>query len=148
MALSFASVFASDISALSGYYERVFDLPEVAELTSPHFRGLWVGPTVLGFSAFSAYELLQLPQPKVRGPGVTSFLTFECASEPDVTRSVEAAVAEGGSLVQAPHRTYYGAWQAVLLDPEGNAFRINHLRIGGAEPDPDEGSSAESAVPV
>lgn len=127
VSLSFASILAADYVALSAYYEQVFGLPEVEDLTSPHFRGLQIGPTILGFSAMSAYALLDLPKPATADPGVRTFLTFEVDDHDAVATRVATAVAAGGTLVQAPHDTYYGAWQAVLRDPEGNAFRINHL---------------------
>ncbi|MDQ1103610.1 VOC family protein [Nocardioides zeae] len=129
VALSFASILAHDVARLSAFYEEVFALTEVHELTSPHFRGLWIGETVLGFSAPSAYDLLELPAPVGDDPGVRTFLTFEAASSAEVATYVDRAVALGGTLVQPPHDTYYGAWQAVLLDPEGHAFRVNHLPL-------------------
>lgn len=129
--LSFASILARDFLGLSAYYEGVFDLDEVADLTSPHFRGLWLGSTVLGFSARSAYQLLDLPEPADEEPAVRTFLTFE-VGESDVETYADRGVEAGGTLVQAPHDTYYGAWQAVLLDPEGNAFRVNHLPLAVA----------------
>lgn len=127
--LSFTSILARDFLALSAYYEEVFGLPEVDGLTSPHFRGLWIGETVLGFSAPSAYDLLDLPAPTTDDPGIRTFLTFETESRDQVEGYAEAAVAAGGTLVQPPHDTYYGAWQAVLLDPEGHAFRVNFLPL-------------------
>lgn len=128
--LSFASILARDVARLSGFYEEVFALAEVHELTSPHFRGLWIGTTVLGFSAPSAYDLLELPAPVGDDPdGVRTFLTFEAATSAEVATYADRAVAAGGTLVQPPHDTYYGAWQAVLLDPEGHAFRVNHLPL-------------------
>jgi hypothetical protein len=36
-------------------------------------------------------------------------------------------VAAGARLVKAPYRTYYNWYQAVLLDPEQNVFRINFM---------------------
>lgn len=127
--LSFTSILARDFGALSSYYEAVFDLPEVEALTSPHFRGLWIGETVLGFSAPSAYDLLDLPRPPEGETAVHTFLTFETAGREEVATYVERGVRLGGRLVQEPHETYYGAWQAVLLDPEGHAFRVNHLPL-------------------
>lgn len=142
MSLSFCSVFADDFVALSGYYQRVFGLAEVQSLTSPHFRGLQIGPTILGFSAAqTAYDLLELPRPTTDDPGVRSFTTFEVDSDEQVGTALQAALDAGGSVVQPPHRTYYGAWQAVMLDPEGNAFRINHL------PQMHEGVAADPSTP-
>ncbi|MTD17400.1 glyoxalase [Nakamurella sp. YIM 132087] len=126
--LSFTSFFATDMVGLFEYYRGVFGLPEVEELRSEHFRGLQIGDTVIGFSrAETAYDLLELPRPTVADNGVRTFITFETQTDDQVDAMLEVAIAAGGTLVQAPHRTYYGAWQAVVLDPEGNAFRINHL---------------------
>jgi uncharacterized glyoxalase superfamily protein PhnB len=127
--LSFASVFADDIGELSDFYRRVFGFDEVVELRSEHFRGLRVGDTVLGFSAPTAYDMLNLAAPENPGHGVSSFLTFEMADDDEVDAATELAVAAGATCVKAPARTYYGAWQSVFLDPEGNAFRINHLTL-------------------
>ncbi|SHG97725.1 Glyoxalase/Bleomycin resistance protein/Dioxygenase superfamily protein [Jatrophihabitans endophyticus] len=84
---------------------------------------------MLGFSAHTAYDLLALEPPSHGRDGVVSFLTFECATEPEVATRFATAVSRGGTAVQEPHRTYYGAWQAVVRDPEGNVFRINHLPL-------------------
>jgi predicted enzyme related to lactoylglutathione lyase len=32
----------------------------------------------------------------------------------------------GGAILKSPYDTYYSARQAVLADPEGNVFRVNH----------------------
>jgi len=40
---------------------------------------------------------------------------------------VPIAVAMGARLIKAPYETYYHWYQAVLLDPEDNVFRINHM---------------------
>lgn len=127
--LSFASVFADDIATLSDFYRRIFGFGEVVELHSEHFRGLRVGDTVLGFSAHTAYDMLNLVAPEAPAAGVDSFLTFEMADDDEVDSTTAAAIAAGATCVKRPARTYYGAWQSVFLDPEGNAFRINHLTL-------------------
>lgn len=80
--LSFASVFASDIEKLSTFYADLLGLPEVTELRSEHFRGLRIGPTILGFSAPSAYAMLNLTAPGEGAEGVDTFLTFEMPDAP------------------------------------------------------------------
>jgi uncharacterized glyoxalase superfamily protein PhnB len=126
--LSFASVITDDIEELSGFYRAVFDLIEVAELRSDHFRGLRMGDTILGFSSPHAYELLNLVPPQSTS-GTTQFLTFEVDSDKSVDLMTAGAVAEGARCIKEPARTYYGAWQSVLADPAGNVFRINHLDL-------------------
>lgn len=125
--VSFASVIASDIERLSAYYAGLFGLGEVASLRSELFRGLLAGGLVLGYSHADAAALLDLP-PAAAHPG-QQFLTFEVADDAEVERTTQEALRRGGTLLQAPHRTYYGAQQSVVLGPEGNPFRVNHLAI-------------------
>ncbi len=40
---------------------------------------------------------------------------------------VPIAVANGATLIKEPYVTYYNWYQSVLLDPEGNVFRINFM---------------------
>ncbi|MGC0362142.1 putative enzyme related to lactoylglutathione lyase [Rhodococcus sp. 27YEA15] len=129
VALSFSSLCARDIVALSDFYGNLFGLEEVLALRSPHFRGLTIGETILGFSGPAVYDLLNLIPPQPESTGVQSFLTFEVPDVDAVNSVTDAAVNAGATCVSAPARTYYGAWQSVLLDPEGNAFRINHLAL-------------------
>jgi catechol 2,3-dioxygenase-like lactoylglutathione lyase family enzyme len=131
--LSFASVFAADIEKLSTFYADLLGLPEVTELRSEHFRGLRIGPTILGFSAPAAYAMLNLTPPADDADGVNTFLTFEMPDARRVDTTTAAAVAAGARCVRKPGPTYYGAWQSVLLDLEGNAFRLNHLPLESAE---------------
>jgi len=40
---------------------------------------------------------------------------------------VPIALEAGATLVKPPYVTYYNWYQSVLLDPEGNVFRINFM---------------------
>ena len=50
-----------------------------------------------------------------------------CTYQADVDTCVPRAVEAGATLIKAPYTTYYNWYQAVLLDPEGNVFRINFM---------------------
>lgn len=126
--MSFASLLAKDIVGLSGFYQRCFAWPEVMSLRSDLFRGLDTGNLILGFSDVSAAELLGIDD-LLADQGVRSFLTVEVGSGLAVEEYTAAAEREGASVRKAPYRTYYGADQAVLVDPEGNVFRLNHLDV-------------------
>ena len=124
--LSYVNVFARDVVALSVFYQRVFGFPEIEAIRSPIFRGLDTGRSSLGFNALDAYELLHLSEfSDTRG--VKFLLNIDVDSREDVDRRVPVAVAAGATLVKPPYETYYHWYQAVLLDPEGNVFRINHM---------------------
>jgi catechol 2,3-dioxygenase-like lactoylglutathione lyase family enzyme len=129
VSLSFASLMVHEPDRSVGFYAELFGLPEVAELASPYFRGLRIGPTVLGFSGPEAYGLLELPAPAGGADGIDTFLTFE-APDRDAVSTLTARAAElGGVVVKEPYDTYYGAWQSVVRDPDGHAFRINFLPL-------------------
>jgi len=124
--LSYVNVFARDVVALSGFYQRVFGFPEIESIRSPIFRGLDTGKSSLGFNAPEAYELLHLAE-HADTRGVKFLLNIDVDSQAEVDAAVPVAVAAGATLIKAPYVTYYNWYQAVLLDPEGNVFRINHM---------------------
>jgi uncharacterized glyoxalase superfamily protein PhnB len=124
--LSYVNVFARDVVALSGFYQQVFGFAEIEAIRSPIFRGLDTGRSSLGFNALQAYELLHL-QDHADTRGVKFLLNIDVDSSAEVDRMVPVALAHGATLIKAPYETYYHWYQAVLLDPEGNVFRINHM---------------------
>ena len=124
--LSYVNVFARDIVALSGFYSSLFGFKEIEAIRSPIFRGLETGKSAIGFNAPDAYELLGVDEP-ADPRGAKFLLNIDVASQAEVDRLTPLAVAAGARLVKAPYRTYYNWYQAVLLDPEQNVFRINFM---------------------
>jgi len=124
--LSYVNVFARDVVALSGFYMQVFGFTEIEAIRSPIFRGLDTGKSCLGFNAPEAYELLHLAE-YADTRGVKFLLNIDVDSKADVDRMVPVALAAGATLIKPPYETYYHWYQAVLLDPEQNVFRINYM---------------------
>ena len=124
--LSYVNIFSKDIVALSGFYANLFGFAEIEAIRSPIFRGLDTGKSALGFNAHDAYGLLQLAD-HADARGIKFLLNIDVDSQADVDRLVPLALAAGATLVKAPYRTYYNWYQAVLLDPEQNVFRINFM---------------------
>ena len=124
--LGYVNIFAQDVVKLAGFYADVFGLEEIIASRSPIFRGLKTKKANIGFNAHDAYELLNLPEAP-DGAGIKAFTTFDVDSAAEVDRLTPIAVAKGATLRKAPFTTYYGWYQSVLLDPEGNAFRINFV---------------------
>jgi uncharacterized protein (DUF924 family)/predicted enzyme related to lactoylglutathione lyase len=122
--LGYLNIFAEDIAKLAGFYADLFGLEELVASRSPIFRGLRTNKANIGFNAHDAYELLNLPK-STDGTGIKAFMTFDVDSVEEVDRLTPIAVEKGATLLKAPVTTYYGWYQSVLLDPEGNAFRIN-----------------------
>ena len=124
--LSYVNIFARDIVALSQFYIDVFGFTEIEKIRSPIFRGLDTGQSSIGFNAQDAYGLLKLDAFS-NVSGIKFLLNIDVASMAEVDRMVPKAVSLGAQLIKAPYTTYYNWYQAVLLDPEQNVFRINHM---------------------
>jgi predicted lactoylglutathione lyase len=122
--LFYVNVFAKDMVALADYYQRLFDLEEITASRSDYFIGFESGRCCIGFSSQAAYELLSLTQAESQTDTVLT--TFGASSREAVDAQSKVAVELGGTLVKAPFETYYGWYQSILRDPEGNPFRINH----------------------
>lgn len=125
--ISLASFISADFVGLFEFYSTTFELSEVTELHSDIFRGADASGVTIGFSAPIVYEMLHIEE-WADAKGTTQYLTFECESDAAVTAATERAIANGARLLHDPYETYYGAFQAVLADPDGNVFRINHFR--------------------
>jgi predicted lactoylglutathione lyase len=54
-------------------------------------------------------------------------LNIDVDSKEEVDEYVPKALTSGATLIKEPYTTYYNWYQAVMLDPEGNVFRINHM---------------------
>jgi catechol 2,3-dioxygenase-like lactoylglutathione lyase family enzyme len=124
--LAYVNLLSADIDRLLGFYQALFGFAEIAEHRAPIHRALHAGGCAIGFNADPAFALLGLE----RGPDTLRdrvFLTFECDGRDAVDKAVARALAGGASLIKAAGETGYGWYQAVLRDPDGNAFRINHI---------------------
>lgn len=124
--LSYVNVFAKDIEALSVFYRDLFGFKEIPDIRSSIFRGLDTGRSCIGFNAPDAYELLKLDDYSDT-KGCKFLLNIDVGSKEEVDEYVPKALASGATLIKEPYTTYYNWYQAVLLDPEGNVFRINHM---------------------
>jgi predicted enzyme related to lactoylglutathione lyase len=122
--LFYVNVFAKDMIALANYYQTLFDLEEITASRSEYFRGFETGGCCIGISSSDAYELVSLTKPETQTD--TILMTFGAPTREDVDAQCDFAVELGGTVVKPPFETYYGWYQAVLRDPEGNPFRINY----------------------
>jgi predicted enzyme related to lactoylglutathione lyase len=127
--LSWVNVFTRDLDALPAFYMEVFGYAEIPEVRNSVFRGLFTGRSALGFMAPDVYGILHLGGHE-HDEGIKMLLNFDVANVDEVDRLTPVAVARGATLVKAAGMTSYGWYQATLLDPEGNVFRINTVVNG------------------
>jgi uncharacterized glyoxalase superfamily protein PhnB len=127
VSISLASYISERFVQLFEFYSAVLDLPEVVALHSDIFRGADASGVTIGFSAPVVYDMLNIAAWR-DAKGTTQYLTYECASDSEVDARTATAVSLGAEVLHDSYETYYGAWQSVLADPDGNVFRINHFR--------------------
>ena len=129
--LSLIGIFTSDIVRVSSFYRDLFGFRELDEFSSDIFRGLDTGKTWLGFNGPQAYGLLGLEH-RSQTHGNKFTLNFEMESIAEVDRIFALACETGATPVMSPVGKRYNDaagthwYLAVLLDPEGNAFRLSH----------------------
>ena len=122
--ISYLSIFTRDVAALPDFYIAVFGLEEVETSRSDRYRELIVGALKLGFPSVDAYRGLDMAD-QADPTGVRSMPTFAVDSAESEARLTDRAVQQGARLTKGPFSTHFGQVLSVLLDPEGNAFRIS-----------------------
>ena len=109
-------------------------MPEAVSHRSPIHRCIQATTFEFGFYASPADALQGVTD---RAPAlqqtsaVTAYATFMLGSCIEVDVMSAKAAALGGHIIKAPYPTYYGQWQAVLLDPENNMFRLSFAGLPG-----------------
>lgn len=124
VSMSYITVICRDFVALAAFYRDLLGYEEIPELESDIFRALRSDGPIIGFHAPGAFDLLNLPEADLDAP-THAIWTFGPDSDEAVDAMTARAVELGATVVKAPFRTYYGAWQSVLRDPEGNIFRFS-----------------------
>ena len=122
------NLLCRDIERQFDFYRRLLDLPEAVASRSPIYRAIETEDFQFGFNATPAYELLGIGD-RAPGPGpeptpVIAYATLMLADPAAVDAACASAASLGGRVAKGPFATYYGQWQAVLCDPEGNVFRV------------------------
>jgi catechol 2,3-dioxygenase-like lactoylglutathione lyase family enzyme len=120
------NLFCKDHLRVFEFYRALLEAPEIVEHASPIYRGLQLLGVSFGFHDEKAYELLEVSDLKPSQPSAGHYPTFNLDSTQAVDQLTAFAVAIGAKVRKRPYLTYYKAYQVVLLDPEGNLFRLNH----------------------
>ncbi len=121
---SYLTTFTRDVETLPTFYAEVFGLTEVEASRSDRYRELVLGELKLGFPSVDAYPVVGL-RDQADPKGVRAMLTFAADSPDAVDVLVARAIERGARFAKAPFVAGFGQYLAVILDPEGNAFRIS-----------------------
>lgn len=126
------NLFCHDIERQMRFYQEIIGWRDVPEWGSPIYRVLERDGVQIGFNGSQAYDLLGLGRRKPvegRDADVTSMLTFMVDEWGAVNDVAKKLLKLGGKVVQGPFPTYYGHWQLVFADPEGNIARVSSVSL-------------------
>jgi uncharacterized glyoxalase superfamily protein PhnB len=122
--LSYTTFLARDVAALATFYVEGLGLGEIVASRDERYREVRAdGGCLIGFATDAVRPFVNLPEEPATG--TRSLLTFNVDTVADVAPAIERAVAAGAELVRAAIETFFGQYQAVLRDPEGNIFRLS-----------------------
>ena len=119
--------FCRDVERVMRFYQGICGWKDVPEYSSSIYRVLMRDGVQIGFNGWKAYELLGLAdrrRSESDGFPVNSMLSFVVATVEEVDAVARRVAELGGRVVQGPFPTYYGHWQLVFSDPEGNIARV------------------------
>jgi catechol 2,3-dioxygenase-like lactoylglutathione lyase family enzyme len=115
------SIICNDHVALADFYAKACGYTEIEAVHSPIFTALQTPSVAIGFHAREALGLLEIDD----APGSGHIhLNLDVGDAAAVVATGEAFLALGATLLKSPFETYYGAFQTVVADPEGNVIRI------------------------
>lgn len=132
------NVFCHNIDTQFAFYQGILGWTEIKEASSPIYRVLTGDGIQLGLNGWKAYDLLGLGN-RIRADGtnfgISTMLSFVVDQPSVVDKNAGRVESLGGRIVKAPFATYYGHWQVVFCDPEGNVCRITSSVLPhGVEP--------------
>lgn len=114
----------SDVGASARFYEAL-GFERKMQATGDVVAFFQTGGTVLALYPWDKLageaEVPDRPRPQAFR-GVT--LAWNCSSEVEVDRAMAHALAVGGRLVKAAHRTSYGGYAGYFADPDDHVWEI------------------------
>jgi len=136
-----------DVEKQKNFYSSIIGWKEVIEASSPICRVLKQGDTQLTFNGRRAYDLMNI-KGRERGNSndfpIAAFGTFTVDDYRTVDEVVSKIISLGGAMIKYPFATYYGHWQIIFQDPEGNVARITATSL----PDGQEVPVLETDSPI
>ena len=119
----YVTLLANRVDALAEFYRQLFALEEIEGARSDVVREFLIGGGRLRVAHWGAYAMLGL-FPTDCGGRPQQALSFNVAARRAVAAKTEEAVGLGARLVEPACDAVPGGRQSVLIDIEGNHFRI------------------------
>ena len=120
--LTYVTLICRSVDRQAEFSADLLGLEEITASRSERYREVLTGGK-LGFARDDVYAVLNLPPRPPEAP-VNTVLSFDVGGVAQVDALTSTAVSAGARLAKPAAVTPFGQYQSVLLDPEGNVFRI------------------------
>ncbi len=108
-------IWVRDVAAAKPWYERVFNFKTIEEFPEEGFLRMQ-----LGADEFFIEHHNDKIHPAFHGkPGGRCSFILETS---DLGNTVDEIRAKGGKIIQPATKQFYGGWNAIVADPDGNEF--------------------------
>ncbi|MBN9602069.1 MAG: VOC family protein [Afipia felis] len=131
--------FCENVTRQKNFYAELVGWEEIKEASTSIYAVLTQNGVQIAFNGTAAYPLLNLGKRQLKSRNdfpIGTMLTF-VVDDPAIVNSIARRLPElGGKIVKEPFPTYYGHWQLVFQDPEGNIARITATKLPDGETAP------------
>ena len=131
--------FCENVTKQKNFYEEILGWEEIKEASTSIYAVLTQNGVQIAFNGTAAYPLLNLGKRQLQNRNnfaIGTMLTFVVDDPATVNNVARQVIQLGGEIVKEPFPTYYGHWQVVFQDPEGNIARITATSLPEGETAP------------
>jgi uncharacterized glyoxalase superfamily protein PhnB len=133
--ISMITLGVTDLERAVKFYQQGLGFPKMVSPPSVAFftlNGSWLG-------LYSRQALAEDAAVSAEGSGFNAFaLAHNVASEIEVDRIMEQAVAAGATLSKAAEKTFWGGYSGYFKDPDGHLWEIAHNPFFWVGPEDEE----------
>lgn len=134
--ISMITLAVDDLERSIRFYEQGLGLPRLESPPEVAFfplNGTWLG-------LYGREALAEDATVSAAGEGFEGFaLAHNLASEAEVERAWEQALAAGATPVKRPRKVFWGGYSGYFKDPDGHLWELAHNPLMWVGPPADEG---------
>lgn len=118
MKLAANLIFVNDVAAAQAWYEKVLGMEHVSSRL-PEFLEMKLGENTFWIETHNDKRAEGFNEVKIGGRHSAVFAVE------DIKKTIEEMRAKGVTIVREPVQQFWGGWNAVIADPDGNEFILD-----------------------
>lgn len=111
-------IFVTDVVRAKEWYEKMLGMNTV-EFRPPEFLEMTLGDAIFNIETFNEKRAAGFKEARVGGRHTTVFTVA------NIKESVESLRKKGCAIIVEPVQQFWGGWNAVIADPDGNEFVLD-----------------------